>query len=167
MKLLTQPLRDEHKELMPHIEEIRTVANLVGDVPVPMLRQQVDNVIVFLMHHLIPHAQAEDQALYPVIGKILGTTDALATMKFDHVEIGRMSKQLALLRSNISDTPPNPSQIKYLREILYSLYTLIKIHFVKEEEIFLPMLDAKLTPAESQRMFEALETAAAEAKSHA
>ncbi len=164
MTLLTQPLRDEHKELLPHIEEIRTVANLVGDAPLPTLRQEVDNVVAFLTHHLIPHAQAEDRVLYPIVGKAIGTPESLATMRFDHIEIGRMTERLASLRAGISDTAPSSSQIKDLREVLYGLYTLVKTHFVKEEEIFLPILDAKLAPAEAHHMFETMEAAAAEAK---
>jgi iron-sulfur cluster repair protein YtfE (RIC family) len=164
MTLLTQPLRDEHKELLPHIEEIRTVANLVGDTPLATLRQEVDKVVVFLTHHLIPHAQAEDKALYPIVGKAIGTSESLATMQFDHVEIGRMTQRLASLLSEISGPSLSSSQIKDLREVLYGLYILVKTHFVKEEEIFLPILDAKLTPAEAHHMFETMESAAAEAK---
>src|SRR5579885_3501852 len=152
MTLLTQPLRDEHKELLPQIEDIRTVAALVGDAPFARLCQEVDKVVAFLTHHLIPHAQAEDKVLYPIVGKAIGTPEALATMRFDHAEIGRMTEQLAALRSGISETPVNPAQIKDLRALLYGLYALVKTHFVKEEELFLPILAAKLTPVEADRM---------------
>jgi len=164
MTLLTQPLRDEHKELLPHIEGIRDVAALVGDAPFARLCRDIDQVGAFLTHHLIPHAQAEDKVLYPIVGKAIGTPDALATMRFDHTEIGRMTEKLVELRSGISGPSLNSAQIKDLREILYGLYTLVKTHFVKEEELFLPILDARLTPTEAYHMFESLEAAAAEAK---
>ena len=60
---LTQPLRDEHQELLPHIELLRTVADAIGDVPVVSLRQSVDEAYAFLTHPLLPHAQAEARAL--------------------------------------------------------------------------------------------------------
>ena len=166
MTLLTQPLRDEHKELLPHIENIRTVANLVGDAPFSAVLQEVDDVVAFLTHHLIPHAQAEDEVLYPVVGKAIGAPESLATMRFDHVEVGLMTDRLAALRSKISSAPLSASQMQDLREVLYSLYVLVKTHFTKEEEIFLPILDAKLTPAEARRMFETMEAAAGHAKDH-
>ena len=50
--------------------------------------------------------------------------------------------------------------------MLYGLYTLVKVHFAKEEEIYLPLLDARLTAAEAREMFLAMEAAAAEAKGH-
>ena len=35
---VTQPLRDEHKELIPHIEILRTVADSVGQASIESLR---------------------------------------------------------------------------------------------------------------------------------
>jgi iron-sulfur cluster repair protein YtfE (RIC family) len=51
-----------------------------------------------------------------------------------------------------------------LRRILYSLYTLLKLHLAKEEEIYLPLLETKLTAEEAHAMFEKMEAAAHEAK---
>jgi hypothetical protein len=39
----------------------------------------------------------------------------------------------------------------------------VSVHFAKEEEIYLPLLDAGLTPGEATGMFERLEAAAAAA----
>ncbi len=164
MTLLTQPLRDEHKELLPHVEEIRSVANLVGEAPAAALRQKIDETYEFLARHLIPHAQAEDKALYPIVGKLIGTSEAMAPMQFDHTEIGRMTQRLGTLRTQLLGASLNGAQMKELREVLYGLYALVRTHFVKEEEIYLPILDARLTSEEAQQMFDAMEAAAAEAK---
>ena len=48
--------------------------------------------------------------------------------------------------------------------MLYGLYALVKVHFAKEEEVYLPILDQRLTPEAAQEMFEAMEHAAHEAK---
>jgi hypothetical protein len=48
-------------------------------------------------------------------------------------------------------------QEKALRRALYSLSAVVRVHFAKEEEIYLPILDAGLTPKEAHRMFEAME----------
>ena len=161
---VTQPLRDEHKDLLPHIEEIRTVADEIGDVPVETLRQHMDRVYEFLAHHLIAHAQAEDKALYPVVAKVMGSPEATATMRRDHVEIGRLIEELASLRAQLPGQVPDQALIKGLRRVLYGLYTLVKVHFVKEEEVYLPLLDARLAPADAYRMFEDMEAAAGEAR---
>jgi hypothetical protein len=56
MTFLTQPLREEHQELLPHIEQLRMAADAVGDVLVETLRRSIDAVYTFLIRHLIPHA---------------------------------------------------------------------------------------------------------------
>ena len=164
MATLTQPLREEHKELLPHIEAIRQAADAIGNVPLPELRPQLDGVYDFLAHHLLPHAQAEEATLYPVVGKVMGAPEATGTMSRDHVEVGRLIDELGLIRSNTSGSTLTVAQIRDLRRVLYGLYTLVKVHFAKEEEVYLPILDVRLTPDEARRLFEDMEQAAHQAK---
>jgi iron-sulfur cluster repair protein YtfE (RIC family) len=165
MTSLTQPLREEHKELLPHIEAIRQVADAIGEVPLSELRPQIDSVYDFLARHLLPHAQAEEAALYPVVGKVMGAPEATGTMSSDHVAVGRLIDELGLIRSNAAGSTLTVAQIKDLRRVLYGLYTLVKVHFAKEEEVYLPILDARLTPDEARHLFEDMEQAAHLAKS--
>ncbi len=165
MANLTQPLREEHKELLPHIEAIRTTADTIGEVPLSELRPQIDEVYDFLAYHLLPHAQAEEAALYPVVGKVMGAPEATGTMSRDHVEVDRLIDELGLIRSGVSGSTLTVSQIKDLRRVLYGLYTLVRVHFAKEEEVYLPILDARLTSDEARRLFETMEEAAHKAKS--
>jgi iron-sulfur cluster repair protein YtfE (RIC family) len=163
MTTVTQPLKEEHKELLPHIEQLLTAADLVGEAPVPALQQAIDEAYAFLTHHLIPHAQAEDRALYPVVQKVMGAPEATGTMSRDHVEVGRLTDELSVLRSQ-SAGALSPAQTRALRRVLYGLYALVKVHFAKEEEVYLPLLDKRLSPQDAREMFEAMETAAKEAK---
>lgn len=167
MARITQPLREEHQELFPHIEDLRQIADMVGEVPPAELRQRVDNVYAFLTKHLIPHAQAEDKALYPVVNAVMRATQATATMSRDHVEVGKLTDDLAALRSALAAQDLNAAQIKELRRVLYGLYALVKVHFAKEEELYLPILDAQLTAEEARQMFAAMDAAATEAKQQA
>ncbi len=164
MNTPTQPLRDEHRELLPHIDRIRQVAEQIGQAPVPELRQGLDQVYEFLTRHLVPHAQAEDAALYPVVQKLLGSPLATRTMSRDHVEIGRYIEELALLKDGLSRLTPTGVPPESLRRILYGLYALVKVHFAKEEEVYLPILDEGLSPEEAREMFAAMEAAAHKAK---
>ena len=159
MNTLTQPLRDEHKELIPHIEQILKIANSIPEAPLAQIRDGVKEVYEFLAYHLIPHAQAEDAALYPVVQKVLGSPDATKTMSRDHVEVGRYTVELAELLQNLS-----VHNFKPLQRVLYGLYALVKVHFAKEEEVYLPMLEERLSLDEAREMFEAMETAASHAK---
>lgn len=129
-----------------------------------MLKPGLDEAYDFLAHHLIPHAYAEERALYPVVQKVMGASEATRTMVRDHVEIGRLTDELAVLRAELLSVPVTGVQVQALRRVLYGLYALVKVHFAKEEEVYLPLLDARLSSAEAQQMFEAMEAAAHEAK---
>jgi len=164
MNILTQPLRDEHKELFPHVDRIRQVAELIGDAPIAEIRRGVDDVYDFLANHLKPHAEAEEAALYPVVQKFLGGPDATKTMTRDHVEVGHCLEELASLRNALVGEVLTTVQSKSLQRVLYGVYGLVKVHFAKEEEVYLPILDQRLTPESAKEMFKALEAAAHAAK---
>ena len=51
--------------------------------------------------------------------------------------------------------------------MLYGLYALVQTHFGNEEEVYLPLLEAGLTPAEAAAMFAAMEAAARRARAAA
>ena len=164
MNTLTQPLREEHKDLFPSVDRIRQVAELIGEASISEVRQGVEEIYDFLAYHLKPHAEAEDAALYPVVQKVLGSPDATRTMSRDHVEVGRYIEELASLKGNLGDVEFTPEQTRSLRRVLYGVYALVKVHFAKEEEVYLPILDQRLTPEAAQEMFEAMEHAAHKAK---
>ena len=161
MNTLTQPLRDEHKELYPHVDRIRQVAELAGDAA--DIRAGVEEVYDFLAYHLKPHAEAEEAALYPVVQQALGSPDATRTMSRDHVEVGRYIEELAELRKGLTDLSVG-DQTESLRRVLYGVYGLVKVHFAKEEEVYLPILDEFLTPGSAHELCEAMEAAAHAAK---
>jgi iron-sulfur cluster repair protein YtfE (RIC family) len=164
MNTLTQPLREEHKELFPHVDQIRLVAELVGEASIEDIQHGVEQVHDFLANHLKPHAEAEDAALYPVVQKVLGSPEATKTMSRDHIEVGRYIEELALLKKEIGGTLLTSLQAQSLRRVLFGVYALVKVHFAKEEEVYLPILDQRLTPEAAQEMFEAMEDAAYKAK---
>jgi len=164
MTTLTQPLRDEHRELFPEVEGILAAAELVGRASMDEVRLAVDKASKFLAYGLLPHAQAEDAALYPVVQKVLGSPEATRTMSRDHTEVGRYIDELAALRTGLSGESLTISQIAELRRVLYGLYAIVKLHFAKEEEVYLPILDQRLTPESAQEMFEQMEAAAHKAK---
>jgi iron-sulfur cluster repair protein YtfE (RIC family) len=159
MNTLTQPLRDEHKELIPHIERIREVADSLPNTPPDILRKDIQEVYEFLAYHLIPHAQAEDVALYPVVQLALGSPDATRTMSRDHAEVDRYIEELGGLRQDLS-----AQNLKSLQRVLYGLYALVSVHFAKEEEVYLPILEERLSADQAKEMFAAMETAADQAK---
>lgn len=166
MATLTQPLRDEHKELMPHVETLQAAGDAIHEVLTSSDLALIDQAATFLTHHLLPHAKAEEKALYPVVQKVMGAKEGTATMSRDHMEVERLTNELVSLRSKITGSKITVKQANHLRRVLYGLYGIVKLHFAKEEEVYLPLLDSHLKPEEAQAMFAAMETAAQAAKAH-
>jgi hemerythrin-like domain-containing protein len=159
-----QPLRDEHQELLPHIEAIRRVADVVGLTSAASLREQVSGVYEFLENHLIPHAKAEDAVLYPEVERVLASPRATATMSRDHVEVADLAEQLRGLEPELAAEVTSASVERALRRILYGLYAIVRLHFAEEEEVFVPVLEEGLSEERAEVVFEAMERAAADVR---
>ena len=154
MASITQPLRDEHKALYPQVEVLRLAGDVVNESLTSLAHDKIEQSYNFLTRQLIPHAQAEEKALYPMVEKAMGAPQATATMSRDHVEVERLTEVLGTLRVHRTQLSITFDQVMALRRVLYGLYTIVKLHFAKEEEIYLPLLDAKLTAEEAKEMFE-------------
>jgi iron-sulfur cluster repair protein YtfE (RIC family) len=162
-----QPLRDEHSELLPHIEEIRHVADVVGAAPSDVLREQIAGVCGFLREHLIPHAKAEEAVLYPEVERAMAAPRATAAMSRDHMEVVAMTDELQELERRLHDADMSNALQTNARRLLYGLYALVKLHFTEEEEIYVPVLEEALNADQANEMFERMEAAAAAARGRA
>jgi iron-sulfur cluster repair protein YtfE (RIC family) len=160
MTSLTQPLRDEHHELRPEIDALQTLGDAVGVVPAPEIVQRLDATIAFLAGHLLVHAQAEEQVLYPAVARALGAPEATATMRRDHAAIRQMTADLAALRRRIDVAHLTTTDARDLRRLAYGLHTLVMVHLAKEEEVFLPALDATLDATSAHELFTHMEQTA-------
>jgi iron-sulfur cluster repair protein YtfE (RIC family) len=157
------PLRAEHQELRPYIEQLRVVADEIGELNAAAIRTQVDELLEFLTLHLIPHARAEDDVLYPAVASLMGSSAATRTMSRDHVAVVRLVDELGATRTALRGDAP-AAALNALRRILYGLYALVTTHFAKEEEIYLPLLEARLSLDEAAELLAGMERSASRAK---
>ncbi|MFI8093026.1 hemerythrin domain-containing protein [Streptomyces sp. NPDC086080] len=163
---VTEPLRAEHKTLLPHIEALADAGDAIGTAPAEEQREKVHASYTFLTKQLIPHAVAEDKVLYVKVDSLIGgnggnggnvSTKAADTMRRDHVEVGTLTDELGELGEKLHEGKLTPAEQQELRRVLYSLNGIVGLHFAKEEEVFLPLLDQKLNAAQAQQMFEEME----------
>ncbi|HEX9045210.1 MAG TPA: hemerythrin domain-containing protein [Candidatus Limnocylindrales bacterium] len=160
---LTEPLRLEHHELLPHIDALASTADIAGIATEDELRDRVADAYRFLTHHLVPHARAEDAVLYGAVELAMRAPGATDTMRRDHVEVLRYVDALG---SVVADAGAYDDAVRArVRAILYSLHAIVALHFAKEEELYLEILDRALDEKRAARLFSELEAAAAEAKS--
>jgi hypothetical protein len=142
----TEPFRKEHEQLLEHIEHLAAAARelpRLSDEERDALRQRI---LGLLRRTLVPHAQAEEEVLYPEWSRLLGFPEAAAPMIHDHEAIVARIEWLERADSRDVDS---------LQELLYGLYALISVHFRKEEDLQLPAFDAapaEITEAVLERM---------------
>lgn len=159
----TEPLRLEHRELLPRIDAIRDLADAVGTAGDQELRSAGSSAHAFLAHHLVPHARAEEAVLYPAVEAAMGAPGATDTMHREHIEVVKLIDDLA--RELADRAPIDADRARRLRTLLYGLHAIVALHFAKEEELYLEILDRSLDERSSRQLFERLEAAAAAAKS--
>jgi hemerythrin-like domain-containing protein len=154
---ITQPLRDEHAGLYPHVAALAEAGDAVGRAPLEALRTLVDDSYRFLDEHLIPHARTEERFLYPAVNRAVGAAEMTATMERDHVEVIALTERLSELRARLAEAGELDDDLALaLRRVLYGLHALVKVHFAKEEEVYLPILDDRLSAHDAHELFEAM-----------
>lgn len=157
---VTEPLREEHRELLPHIEALASTADAIGTAPLNEQIREVDAAYTFLRDRLIPHAVAEDEVMYRRVDALIGSrgrTRATDTMRRDHAEVSTLTDQLGRLRTQLRNGALGPARQRELRRVLCSLNAIVGLHFTKEEEVYLPLLDRELTAAQARDMFRRME----------
>jgi iron-sulfur cluster repair protein YtfE (RIC family) len=153
--LPTQPFRDEHRELVEHIEHLAEAARQMPQLTSAERGALRDRVLDFLHGTLIPHAAAEEKVLYPEWARLVGFADAAVPMIHDHEAIVARVKRLETTDIDQVDT---------LQELLYELHALVSVHFAKEEDIQLPAFDA--APEVAERVLQAMAEAGGHAHEH-
>jgi len=150
-ELPTSPIREEHRELVPHLRHIEAAAVAVPDWDAVEAARRLPPIVAFLRDQLIPHAGLEEAVLYPEIDRLTGGPTT-ATMTLDHVEIGSRTDRLAAsVETAIEDWGPGVAAD--LSRQLASLAAIVVLHFEKEEEALLPLLDEALTPEAAGELF--------------
>ncbi len=145
-----ETIRAEHRELLPHLDHLDALADAVTELPEDELRNRLARVLDFLRSVLLPHAGAEDAALYPAVERVLRAVGgATRTMSEDHRAIGALIEELAELAAR------EPAPRRALQRTLDRLAALVRVHFGKEEDVYVPLLE-RLDAGEARGLLEAL-----------
>lgn len=157
MTKLADFIHHEHNTLRPHVELIRITADAVGEVPLPILRDLTNTVLGFIVRELLPHAREEREILYTTLEKATHSPGSTATMNREHLEVSKMADQLGDLHAlTVAESELTDRSIRDLRRVLYGLYAVVNLHFLKEEEIYADILDHRLSPTEKDVLVAAL-----------
>src|SRR5512139_37201 len=151
--LPTEPLRAEHRDLLPHLQGLETIADEVDRWNADEAAHVLSEIIGFLRGHLVPHARAEEQVLYPAVEQAMAAPGATATMAADHTEIVARIDRLADTAATVATRWPDNAVARDLTHQLVGLSAILLLHFRKEEEVLLPVLDTTLGSDDAEALF--------------
>ena len=138
----------EHAGLFPHLPQLGSLAADSAGLEEEQLRERLHEILRFLRDDLLPHAAEEERSVYPAVEKVIRAIGgATRTMAIDHRFIGGMVEELEGLESS----PLSEPERERVRRLLYGLETLLEVHFTKENEAYVPLLN-RLSAAERREL---------------
>jgi len=143
---------NEHAALFPHLKHLGDLAGESATLSELELRARLAEVLRFLRSGLLPHAHEEEISVYPAAEKVLHAVGgATRTMSIDHRFVGELVERLDV----VANGPLSDFDREEARSLLYGLKTLLEVHFTKENEAYVPLLN-RLSPPERRRLYERL-----------
>jgi mannose-6-phosphate isomerase-like protein (cupin superfamily)/iron-sulfur cluster repair protein YtfE (RIC family) len=135
---------EEHGGLFPHLEHLGSLAAESGTLSDAELRSRLGDALSFLRDGLLPHAQEEERSVYPAAERVLRAVGgATRMMSIDHRFITEMVEEL----DAVATGPLSEPDRERARRLLYGLQSVLEVHFVKENEVYVPLLN-RLSAAE-------------------
>lgn len=143
---------EEHSGLFPHLKDLGALAEEAPTLDEASLRTRLATALEFLRDGLLPHAKEEERSVYPAVEKMLKAVGgATKTMSIDHRFIAETVDKLKA----ISEGSLSKSDRQDARRLLFGLEALLEVHFTKENEAYLPLLN-RLSPAERRQLHDRL-----------
>ncbi len=138
----------EHSGLFPHLTDLGSLAADSAKLDDHSLHARLQEVLGFLRDGLLPHAAEEERSVYPAAEQMLRAVGgATRTMSTDHRFIGQMVEELeGIEKGSLSET-----ERERVRRLLYGLQALLEVHFTKENEVYVPLLN-RLSAAERRAL---------------
>ena len=165
MQPLTKVSHEHHDLLWGYVNQLNDLADyLVCDCldtarlteQLPQLREVHDGLTL----HLIPHMEAVEAAIHPTLERILADAGTSFPMAAEHEQIRRLVTAFGAFADNPA-AHADRMAVLALRRVLLRLYVLLKAH-LSEEELYIPILEDRLTPAEEGALARGLDHLAAE-----
>jgi len=128
--------RDEHREFVPWLARIRTVADRLESYSPVEARDELQQIRWFLTERLPQHEEEEEAAVYPVVSRLMGGEDPMGTMARAHLEIDHLSRVFVHLVDDVPTEGPAAEDLVDLRRVLYGLHAILRLHFAQEEEAY-------------------------------
>jgi hypothetical protein len=147
-----------HALLMPHVDRLLTLAEMVGRVECRALHSLYNEEYGFVAGQLIPHIEAVEANLYDRLETLMGPRHTMAPMREEHQIVRSLIAELGAYQVHEDECTWNEMEGLELRRALYRLHALLKVHLAEEEQ-YLAVLDRNLGDAEKDALARRLDHA--------
>ncbi len=139
----TDPIRDHHKALEEQLHGFfHCIENLEKFSSEE--KEKLKEFTAFLKNDVLPHAEGEEKHLYKKVGELMGNPLFTKTMEIDHQHIKQFISELETEINNVYKEAADVT-IKKLQQTAGKLRGIMELHFQKENDVYLPILDEKLS----------------------
>jgi hypothetical protein len=145
-----------HATLMPHVDRLHTLAEMVGRVECSALHELYNTELGFVVGTLLPHMAAVEGALYGRLETLMGPRHTMAPMREEHEIVRGLIDELGRFQVHEDQCTWSEMEGLELRRALYRLHALLKVHLAEEEQ-YLAVLDRSLPAADKDALARALD----------
>ena len=160
MQTLPAVSHEHHDRLMAIVNELNEMADCSdGDCldtsRLMEARPAIEEINHGLTTLLIPHMDAVEAAVYPTLERLLAGRDATLPMRHEHAEIRRLAAIIGRFVEH-PEAHVDRGTVLLMRRSLLRLYAILKAHLM-EEELYVPILEDRLTEEEAADLAHALD----------
>ena len=159
MSTLTRVSEEHRRRLASHVERLSLLADEIGREPWAGVSAGLAAEHEFLMSTLVPHMQAVEEAVHTEMDRLLSCRLGMEPLDREHVEIRRLIDHLGELAAATGTTEPAPGEAIEMNRVLVKLHSILKVH-LREEALYLPILEHNLTAAQAESIAAAMHHAA-------
>ncbi len=135
---LATRIHADHDRIRGIVEEVRAVADGLDSASADL--HDVAALHTTLVTDLLEHERSEEADLLPMMARVLGGPEQLASLSRTHAEIDHQVSRLGRLLQDIGAGSPEPEDVVEVRRLLYGLYAILRLHNAQEEEELFSML---------------------------
>jgi len=147
MPSLRTTSEDHHARLLPHVDRLLVLADMVGHVDCDAIHALYEEEYAFIAGQLVPHMDAIEQTLYDQVEQVLGGHHSMSPMRAEHAAMQQLVEELGRYRRHAEGCRWTAVEGLALRRALYRLHAILKVHLA-EEELYLGVLEQNLTDVE-------------------
>jgi hypothetical protein len=118
-------------------------------------RPAIERIHAGLVTYLIPHMEAVEAAVHPVLERLLAGTGSIAIMEHDHAEIRRLTAVIGEFVDHPGDDV-HRGTVLLMRRALLRLCAVLRTHLA-EEALYIPIMEDRLTEAQAGEIAMALD----------